>query len=195
MATRVIRLQSLGSRWFRRFSRKCARRQAVFEFVAKIPGEILDLLVVRTEVLQRADGSGARFAKAITGAWYETVAQAGVAVPGPKQKLSPKQHLQRPRVIASAPFVKSSYVTSIRSRLRSPRCSTSDGCCDWARDGFWCGSSVQAQAPLARAEYSLSGTDVAIRYPDGSVQGKSDRVRLRVDSSYMHMAEQGKLYA
>src|SRR5277367_1455910 len=42
---------------------------------SKIPGEILDLLVVRTEVLQRPDGSGAKFAKAITGAWYETMAQ------------------------------------------------------------------------------------------------------------------------
>src|ERR1700722_6506574 len=42
---------------------------------SKIPGEILDLLVVRTDVLNRPDGSGAKFAKAITGAWYETVAQ------------------------------------------------------------------------------------------------------------------------
>jgi len=35
---------------------------------SKIPGEILDLLVVRSEVLNRPDGSGQRFAKAITGA-------------------------------------------------------------------------------------------------------------------------------
>ncbi len=42
---------------------------------SKIPGEILDLLVVRTEVLNRPDGSGQRFAKAITGAWYEMTAQ------------------------------------------------------------------------------------------------------------------------
>jgi NitT/TauT family transport system substrate-binding protein len=34
---------------------------------------------------------------------------------------------------------------------------------------------------------------VAIRYPDGSVQGKNNRVRLRMDSTYMRMAEQGKL--
>jgi len=38
-----------------------------------------------------------------------------------------------------------------------------------------------------------SVNDVAIRYPDGSVQGKTDRVRFRIDSSYMKMAEQGKL--
>ena len=36
---------------------------------SQIPGEILDLLVVRTEVLKRPKGQ--KFAKAITGAWYE----------------------------------------------------------------------------------------------------------------------------
>ena len=42
---------------------------------SKIPGEILDLTVVRTEVLNRPDGSGQKFAKALTGAWYEMLAQ------------------------------------------------------------------------------------------------------------------------
>ena len=41
---------------------------------SKIPGEILDLTVVRSEVLERPDGSGVRFAKALTGAWYEMMA-------------------------------------------------------------------------------------------------------------------------
>jgi len=35
--------------------------------------------------------------------------------------------------------------------------------------------------------------DVAIRYPDSSVQGKADRVRLVFDLSYMKMAADGKL--
>jgi NitT/TauT family transport system substrate-binding protein len=35
--------------------------------------------------------------------------------------------------------------------------------------------------------------DVAIRYPDGSVQGKADRIRLRFDTTWMQMAAQGKL--
>jgi NitT/TauT family transport system substrate-binding protein len=34
---------------------------------------------------------------------------------------------------------------------------------------------------------------VAIRFPDGSVQGKKDRVRLRFDASYMELAAGGKL--
>ncbi len=39
---------------------------------SKIPGEIVDLMVVRTDILNRPDGSGQRFAKALAGAWYET---------------------------------------------------------------------------------------------------------------------------
>src|ERR1700716_3901608 len=38
---------------------------------SQIPGEILDLTVVRTDVLARSDGAGQKFAKALTGAWYE----------------------------------------------------------------------------------------------------------------------------
>src|ERR1700691_5466094 len=43
---------------------------AIFDS-SRIPGEILDLMVVRTDVVNRPDGSGARFAKALAGAWYE----------------------------------------------------------------------------------------------------------------------------
>src|SRR5215472_2014266 len=41
---------------------------------SQIPGEIMDLLVIRTEVLNRPDGSGQKFAKAIAGPWYELMA-------------------------------------------------------------------------------------------------------------------------
>src|ERR1043165_368113 len=42
---------------------------------SQIPGEILDLTVVRTDVLTRPDGTGQKFAKALTGAWYEMLSQ------------------------------------------------------------------------------------------------------------------------
>ena len=35
--------------------------------------------------------------------------------------------------------------------------------------------------------------DVAIRYPDGSVQGRKDRVRLSFDAAYMQLAADSKL--
>src|SRR5579872_6016496 len=49
---------------------------------SQIPGEILDLTVVRTDVLNRPDGSGQRFAKALTGAWYEMMGM--MSAPGPE---------------------------------------------------------------------------------------------------------------
>jgi NitT/TauT family transport system substrate-binding protein len=38
-----------------------------------------------------------------------------------------------------------------------------------------------------------SPDDVGVKYPDGTVQGRSDRVRLTFDQSYMALAAQGKL--
>ena len=35
--------------------------------------------------------------------------------------------------------------------------------------------------------------DVAIAYPNGAVQGRKDRVRLRFNTDYMAAARQGKL--
>jgi NitT/TauT family transport system substrate-binding protein len=42
-------------------------------------------------------------------------------------------------------------------------------------------------------EKTGSADDVAIRYPDGSVQGKPDHVRLSFETAYMEMAAQGRL--
>ncbi|MBV8906432.1 MAG: nitrate ABC transporter substrate-binding protein, partial [Acidobacteriia bacterium] len=42
-------------------------------------------------------------------------------------------------------------------------------------------------------EKTQSVDDIAIRYPDGSIQGKPERVRLQFDASYMRSAAQGKL--
>jgi NitT/TauT family transport system substrate-binding protein len=42
-------------------------------------------------------------------------------------------------------------------------------------------------------EKTASADDVAIQFPDASVLGKADRVRLRFNPAYMQMAAQGKL--
>ena len=55
---------------------------------SQIPGEILDLLVVRTDVLKRPDGSGQKFAKAIAGAWYEVMAQMSATGPAADKVLT-----------------------------------------------------------------------------------------------------------
>jgi len=153
---------------------------------SKIPGEILDLLVVRTDILNRPDGSGARFAKAITGAWYETVGQLTGAGPASQQAISGS---------ASA---SGDSVTSYKEQLRTTYLfSTPKSAAEFSES-----PTIKQKMDLVRQfcfRHELLGqnigsvNDVAIRYPDGSVQGKGDRVRLRIDSSYMRMAEQGRL--
>jgi len=152
---------------------------------SKIPGEILDLLVVRTEVLNRPDGSGARFAKAITGAWYETVAQLAGG-PGAQQ------------AITGSAAASGDSVPSYKEQLRTTFLfSSPKSAVDFSESG-----NLKQKMDLVRQfcfRHQLLGQniksvdDVAIRYPDGSIQGKGDRVRFRFDSSYMRMAQQGKL--
>ena len=150
---------------------------------SKIPGEILDLLVVRTDILQRPDGSGIKFAKAITGAWYETVAQLAAA---------------NPQAISGSASASGDSVASFKEQLKTTYLfATPKSAVDFSES-----PNIKQKMDLVRQfcfRHQLLGqniasvNDVAIRYPDGSVQGKPDRIRFRIDSSYMKMAEQGKL--
>jgi NitT/TauT family transport system substrate-binding protein len=153
---------------------------------SQIPAEILDLLVIRTEVLQRPDGSGVKFAKAITGAWYETVAQ--LAGNGPASAAAIKGSAE-----ASGDSV-ASYKDQLKTTFLY---STPKSAAEFSESPV-----IKQKMDLVRQfcfRHQLLGqnitsvNDVAIRYPDGSVQGKPDRIRFRFDSSYMRMAEQGKL--
>ena len=150
---------------------------------SKIPGEILDLLVIRTEVLNRPDGSGQKFAKAITGAWYETVAQIAAGA-GP--------------AISGSAAASGDSVASYKEQLKTTYLfSTPKMAVD-----FTDGGAIKQKMDLVRifcfkhqllGQGVASADDVAIKYPDGSVQGKKDRVRLRMDSTYMQMAQKGSL--
>ncbi|WP_089409964.1 putative urea ABC transporter substrate-binding protein [Granulicella rosea] len=152
---------------------------------SKIPGEILDLLVVQTSVLQRPDGSGERFAKAITGAWYETMSQmAG----GPQQLAALKGSA------AASSDTLESYKEQLKTTalFATPKAATE----------FTTSPTLKQKMELVRQfcfTHGLLGKgiksvdDVSIAYPDGSVQGRKDRVRLRFDAKYMQAAMQGKL--
>jgi NitT/TauT family transport system substrate-binding protein len=153
---------------------------------SQIPGEILDLTVVRSEVLDRPDGSGKKFAKALAGAWYEMMNQ--MSVPGEaadkvlasiaegsgdslasyKEQLSTTKMFYQPQ--SAAQFGKS---TELKQKMQLVR--------QFCFDHDLLGKNVG------------SADNVAIRYPDGSVQGKADRVRLQFDTSFMEMAAENKL--
>jgi NitT/TauT family transport system substrate-binding protein len=153
---------------------------------SRIPGEILDLLVVRSEVLSRPDGSGVRFAKAVTGAWYETMAQLTGTGPASAQAIS------------GSAAASDDSVASYKEQLRTTFLfSQPDAAAQFATS-----ASLKQKMDLVRQfcfRHALLGQnirsvdDVAILYPDGSVQGKKDRVRLRMDATYMQLAAQRKL--
>ena len=153
---------------------------------SKIPGEIVDLMVVRTEVLNRADGAGQRLAKALAGAWYETT------------RLMSAQNGAADQVLRDIAAASEDSLASYKEQL-----STTN---------LFYGADAAARftaAPAFKEKMSLvrqfcfthgllgsgakSADEVAVRFPDGTVQGKADRVRLRFDNSYMLLAKDGKL--
>src|SRR6202795_1945017 len=136
---------------------------------SQIPGEILDLTVVRTEVLDRPDGRGKNFAKALAGAWYEMMSQ--MAATGAAAD----------KVLTSIAEGSGDSLASYKEQLTTtkmfyqPQSATQ----------FGKSSELKQKMQLVRQfcfDHALLGKDigsvddVAIRYPDGSVQGKSDRV-------------------
>jgi NitT/TauT family transport system substrate-binding protein len=153
---------------------------------SQIPGEILDLTVVRTDVLARPDGSGQRFAKALTGAWYETLAQMSV------------QGSAGDRVLAMIAEGSQDTLASYKEQLSTTKMFYTPQ----SAVAFGSSPDLKQKMSLVRQfvfDHGLLGIntksvdDVGIKYPDGSVHGKTDRVRLIFDQSYMHMAAEGKL--
>jgi NitT/TauT family transport system substrate-binding protein len=153
---------------------------------SKVPGEILDLLVVRTDVLNRPDGSGQRFVKAMVGAWYEVLGQ--MSKPGPDTD----------KVLTGIAGASQDTLESYKEQLSTTHMFYTP------QSAAEMGLSTQLKKTmeLVRQFCALHGLlgekigsadEVAIRFPDGSIEGKPDRVRLRFDVSYIQMAAGGKL--
>ena len=153
---------------------------------SKIPGEILDLLVVQSSVLNRPDGSGQRFAKAISGAWYETMSQ----LTGTGDAAN--------RALKGSAAASEDTVESYKEQLRTTYLFAKPQ----AAVDFSTNPQFKQRMDLVRQfcfHHGLLGKniqsvdDVAILYPDSSIQGKKDRVRLRFDTNYMLAAAKGQL--
>jgi NitT/TauT family transport system substrate-binding protein len=153
---------------------------------SKIPGEILDLLVTRTEILNRPDGSGQLFAKAVVGAWYELMAQ--MSKPGPESD----------KILASIAEASQDSLVSYKEQLSTTHMFfTPQSAVEMATS-----EQLKKTMELVRqfcfahgllGEKTSSPDDVAVRFPDGSIEGKKDRVRLRFDPTFLQLAAGGKL--
>jgi NitT/TauT family transport system substrate-binding protein len=154
---------------------------------SQLPGEIMDITVVRTDLLNRPDGAGQRFAKALVGAWYEMMALmlgqgpatdhvlAGVAEGSQDTVDSYKEQLATTRFVGTPQL---SLQIAESSDLKQKMRLVSQFCHSHGLVGGGRGASSE---------------DVAIRYSDGGVEGNPNHVRLRFDSSYTKLASQGKL--
>ena len=153
---------------------------------SQIPGEILDLTVVRTDILNRPDGSGQKLAKALSGAWFELLAQMQATGPAAD------------KVLAGIAEGSQDTLASYKEQLSTTKMFYTP------QSAVEFGGSPDLKQKMALVRqfcfaHGLLGAntkavdDVAVRYPDNSIQGKADRVRLFFDLSYMQMATQGKL--
>jgi len=148
---------------------------------SKIPGEILDLLVVRTELLNTPNGQ--KFAKAITGAWYEAIQQVAAG---------------QTAAIKYSAAASGDSTDSYKEQLKTTALFVTPK----SAADFTTSPDLQKKMDLVRQFCFIHGLlgegiksvdDVAISYPNGAIQGKKDRVRFRFNAAYMQAAQQGKL--
>lgn len=145
---------------------------------SKIPGEIIDMMVVRTDTPDTLK-------KALTGAWFETMAV-----------ISSKSKEGTEAIEYMAQFA-GGTVAEFKAQLRTTAMFyKAKDAADFAQ-----GESLKKTMSYVRKfsfDHGLFGDAksvdaVGIAFPDGSVMGSKKNVKLRFDAGYMKMAADGKL--
>ena len=158
--------------------RSAPKANLVFDS-SKIPGEIIDMLVVRS------DGDE-RLKKALTGAWYETV-----AIMGGKGRASDE-------AIAFMARQAGGTVPEFKAQLKTTRMFYTP------QEGVKLARSPELKKTMKYvAQFSFdhglygegapSADLVGIQFPDGTIQGDKNNVKLRFDASFMEKAANGEL--
>ncbi len=149
---------------------------------ADIPGEVLDLMVVQTEVLKANPALG----KALTGAWYEMMAL--MAGTGPEADAA----------IAAMAEASETDAAGYRAQLET----TAMFYQPQAAVDYGKGAEIKESMNFVRkfcfdqgllGEGVSSEDTVGVSFPDGTIQGAEGNVKLRFDVSYMEMAAAGTL--
>jgi NitT/TauT family transport system substrate-binding protein len=144
-----------------------------------IPGEIIDLMVVNTEVL----AANPNFGKALAGAWYEVM---GLMAAGDEAVLSAMAEASgtdlagyQAQLASTEMFYDPAAAVAFTSSPELPVTMTS------VAEFLFDKGILGEGAP--------SADFVGITYPDGSVVGNADNVQFRFDTTYMQMAADGAL--
>lgn len=149
---------------------------------SKLPGEIVDALITNTAVLK----ANPDFGKALTGAWFETIAlmmggdEAGKQAREQMAKASGTDLAGFDAQIATTKL----FVTPAEALafIRDDETKTKF---DYVRK-FSFEKGLYGQG-------AQSVDDIGIEFPDGSVLGSKDNIKLRFDASFKQLAVDGKL--
>ena len=146
---------------------------------ADIPGEIIDLMVVNTQVL--ADNPD--FGKAVTGAWYEVM---GLMAAGDEAALTAMAEASgtdlagyKAQLDATQMFFDPAEAVAFTSDAALPGTMTS------VAEFLFDKGILGTGAP--------SADFVGVAYPGGSISGDANNVMFRYDTTYMQMAADGAL--
>jgi len=149
---------------------------------SQIPGEVLDLCVVNTKVLE----SDPRLGEALVGAWYEVM--------GTMSKPGPDANAAKAAMADSAGCPAEEYEAQLKTTAMF---WTPDAAIDYI-------SKAEAKDKMEfvrkfcfdhglLGESAASVDVVGIQYPDGSVQGDANNVKMRFTTEYMQKAADGSL--
>src|SRR3954447_3867856 len=161
--------------------RKAEGAAMVFDS-SKVPGEIIDLMVVNTETLTQSPALG----KALVGAWYETLALMKDSGPKGTEALT---------AMATA---SGTDLAGYKAELATTRLFYTPA--DVV--AFATSPDLVKSMDLVRNfsfDHGLLGEGartvdaVGIAFPDGKVLGDAKNVKLRFDADQMKMAAEGKL--
>jgi len=149
---------------------------------AKIPGEIMDLCVVNTEVLKKDP----RLGLALTGAWYEVLAVMSQRGPAADEAMEQMAKLS------------GSSLTEYKTQLKTTAMF-------WTPEeavNFTTGKEIQdamekvRQFSFAHGMFGQGATSVdavGISFPDGTVQGDANKIKFRFTAEYMEKAAKGEI--
>jgi NitT/TauT family transport system substrate-binding protein len=161
--------------------RKAEGAALVFDS-SKVPGEIIDLMVVNTETLKQSPALG----KALVGAWYETLAL---------MKDSGPQGTEALTAMATA---SGTDLEGYKSQLATTKMFYTPA----EAVAFATNPDLVKSMDLVRTfsfDHGLLGEGartvdaVGIAFPGGKVLGDAKNVKLRFDADTMKMAAEGKL--
>jgi NitT/TauT family transport system substrate-binding protein len=146
---------------------------------SKIPGEIMDLLVIKTKAPDTLK-------KALTGAWYEVMKQMSDKGKGANDAIEYMAKFSS----ATVPEFKAQLATTSMFYGAAEAAAFASGP-DAKKTMEQIRTFTFAKGLFGKG--AKSKDFVGISFPDGTVLGDKNNVKLRFDATYMKMAAEGKL--